>query len=578
MSVWRGGLLSGLEERIKLARGAGEVDLLLTNCRLVNVLLGTIHPASIAVAGDTIVGIDGEYSARETVDIGGRYVAPGFADAHVHLESSMVSVPGFAEAVVPRGVTTVFTDCHEIANVMGLEGIRYMIESATGLPIDVFIMLPPCVPATPLETSGAVLEAGDLELMTGEPGVIGLGELMNFPGTIAGDPRILAKLALFPGGPVDGHAPGLSGNDLSAYIAAGPESDHECTTVEEATEKLQKGMYVFMREGTGARNLLDLLPVLNSENSSRLCLCTDDRHPADLLQRGSIDSLITMAIGAGISTVTAIQMATINTARRFELRARGAVAVGYRADMVVVSDLASMSVDMVFKDGRLVAEGGELISTAGKGASIPPSSFDVAGFSKDRLRIPASAGKARVIGLVPDQIVTQSLLLDAPSEKGDAVPDTGQDILKLAVVERHSGTGNVGLGFVRGFGLERGAMASSVAHDSHNIVVAGTSDEDMAAAVEKVIEMGGGQVVVAAGEVRASVSLPVAGLMSPLPLSDVAIEVEKLQKAAADLGCRVTDPFMTMGFLALPVIPELKLTDRGLVDVGRFEIVPLFTD
>jgi len=570
--------LSGLEERIRLARGAGEVDLLLTDCRLVNVFSGTVHPASIAVVGDTVVGIDGEYSARRTVDVGGRYVAPGFADAHVHLESSMVSVPRFAEAVVPRGVTTVFTDCHEIANVMGLEGIRYIIESAADSPMDVFIMLPPCVPATPLETSGAVLDAEDLEQMIGEPGVIGLGELMNFPGTIAGDPRIIAKLGLFPDGPVDGHAPGLSGNDLSAYIAAGPDSDHECTTVEEAGEKLRKGMYVFMREGTGARNLLDLLPVASAENSPRLCLCTDDRHPADLLERGSVDSMIGMAIGSGVSPVTAIQMATINTARRFGLRGRGAVAVGYRADMVVVSDLESVSVDMVFKDGRLVAEGGELTVPAGREASIPPSSFDVSGFSRDRLRIPASAGKARIIGLVPDQIVTQSLLADIPSDKGEAVPDIKKDILKIAVVERHKGTGNVGLGFVRGFGLGRGAIASSVAHDSHNIVVVGTSDEDMTAAVEGVIKMGGGQVVAAAGQVRASVPLPIAGLMSPLSLPDVAKETEKLHAASAELGCRVPDPFMTMGFLALPVIPELKLTDMGLVDVGRFEVVPLFID
>ena len=527
--------MAGLEERIKLARGSGKVDLLLTNCKLVNVLSGTIHPASIAVVGDTVVGIDGEYSARETLDIGGRYVAPGFADAHVHLESSMVSVAGFAEAVVPRGVTTVFTDCHEIANVMGLEGIRYIINSAADIPMDVFVLLPPCVPATPLETSGAVLEAEDLESMMGEPRVIGLGELMNFPGTIAGDPKILAKLALFPDGPVDGHAPGLSGNDLSAYIAAGPDSDHECTSLDEAGEKLRKGMYVFMREGTGARNLLDLLPLVNAENSPRLCLCTDDRHPADLLARGSIDSMIGTAIGNGISPVTAIQMATINTARRFGLRGRGALAVGYRADMVVMSGLDSVSVDMVFKDGRMVAQGGELAVPAGRGTGMPPTSFGVAGFSRDRLRIQASAGKARVIGLVPDQIVTQSLLLDVPSEKGEAVPDIGRDILKIAVVERHRGTGNVGLGFVRGFGLERGAIASSVAHDSHNIVAVGTSDGDIAAAVERIIAMGGGQVVAAAGEVRASVSLPIAGLMSPLALPDVAKDIEKLHAASAEL-------------------------------------------
>lgn len=564
-----------LREKIKFARGDGEVDVLITNCRLVNVLSGRVHPATVAVVGDTIVGLDADYSARSRIDLGGRYLAPGLMDAHVHLESSMVSVSQFARTVLPRGTTTVFTDTHEIANVMGIDGTRYMMDCAAAVPLDVFVMLPPCVPATPLETSGAVLEAGDLAPLVDEPSVLGLGELMNFPGTVAADPGVLAKLALFPGGPVDGHAPGLSGRDLCAYIAAGPDSDHECTQTVEAEEKLQRGMYLFLREGTGARNLIDLLPVVNASNSYRCCLCTDDRHPGDLLERGHIDSMLRMAVGAGVSPVTAIQMATRNTAARFGLSGRGAVAVGYRADMVVFDDLEQFNVVTVFKDGRVVARGGKPTFEAERDMALPPSTFNVSGFSVDRLRVTASAAAARVIGLVPGQIVTRSLLLKLPEREGLAVPDTGSDILKIAVVERHHGTGNVGVGFVSGFGITSGALASSFAHDSHNVIVVGASDEDMAAAVERVIGMGGGQVVVAGGKVTAEVALPIAGLMSPLSLEEVASGVAGLNGAAAKLGCSLGDPFMTMSFLALPVIPELKLTDRGLVDVGKFEIVPL---
>lgn len=564
-------------EIIRLARGKGKVDLLIENCLLINVLSGRVHPVSVAIAGDTVVGLGGDYDAVERLDLGGRYIAPGLMDAHVHLESSMVAPVQFARTVVPRGTTAVFTDCHEIANVMGIDGIRYMMEQAATTPLDVFVMLPPCVPATPLETSGAVLEARNLAGLLTEPTVIGLGELMNFPGTIVGDRGILAKLELVKGMPVDGHAPGLSGNDLSAYIAAGPDSDHECTTAVEAEEKLQKGMYVFMREGTGARNFLDLLPVMNECNSFRCCVCTDDRNPADLLERGHIDSIVRMAVSAGTPPLRAIQMATINTARRFGLAGRGAVAPGYRADMVVLDDLDGMKISMVIKDGKVVARDGRLSGSAGTEKAVPLSTFDVLGFSIERLRVGAAPGSARVIGVVPGQIVTESLELELTSRDGLAVADPGSDILKIAVVERHKGTGNVGVGFVRGFGLSSGALASSVAHDSHNIVVIGASDEDMVAAVERVIEIGGGQVVAAGGEVRAELALSIAGLMSTLSVEEAAAGVAALNKAAGALRCGIAEPFMTMSFLALPVIPELKLTDQGLVDVGRFEVVPLFT-
>lgn len=567
-----------LERTIALARGEGQADLLIRNCRLVDVLAGRVHPAEVAVAGGIVVGLDPGYHASRTIDLGGRYLAPGLIDAHVHLESSMVTVPQFARATVTRGTTAVVTDCHEIANVHGLDGIRYMIDSSERLPLDVWVMLPPCVPATPLENAGAVLGASDLAVLAGHPSVKGLGELMNFPGTIAGAPDVMEKLALFAGRPVDGHAPGLGGRDLAAYIAAGPDSDHECVSAAEAEEKLQKGMYIFMREGTGARNLNDLLPVMNANNSNRCCLCTDDRHPADLLARGHIDSMLRMAIEAGVSPLTAVQMATITVTRRLGLQDRGAIAPGYRADMVAFDDLEGFNAAMVFKDGRVVATEGRLTEEPGEGPSIQ-GSFKVEGFGPDRLRMPAGGGatvSARVIGVVRDQIVTRALTARVPVRDGEAVADPVSDLLKIAVVERHRGTGNVGVGFVGGLGLKAGALASSVAHDSHNIVVVGCSDADMAAAVEKVVELGGGQVAVSGGATLAEVALPIAGLMSPKPLGDVASAVEGLNRAAAGLGCELSDPFMTMSFLALPVIPELKMTDLGLVDVGRFEVVSVF--
>jgi adenine deaminase len=565
------------KDRIRNARGAGKADLLITNCLIVDVLSGRVHPGNVAVCEGLIIGMDGGYEAAETIDLEGRYLAPGLIDAHVHLESSMVTVPQFASAVVPRGTTTVVTDCHEIANVMGVEGIEYMLDSAAGAPLDVFVMLPSCVPATPLESSGAVLEAADLKPLLDEPRVIGLGEVMNFPGTIAGVPEVLDKLELFAGKPIDGHAPGLTGKDLSAYIAAGPNSDHECTTAAEAEEKLQKGMYIFLREGTGARNLLDLLPVVNTDNSRRCCLCTDDSHPHDLLSRGHIDSLLRMAMGAGVSPLRAIQMATLNTAERFGLSDRGALAVGRWADMVVFDDLESLNVSSVFKDGRMVAAEAALTDPPAEGRAVS-SSFNVAGFSEERLRLSAAGKQVRVIVVEPGQIVTGSSLAPAAVQDGYAVADPQGDLLKIAVVERHGGTGNVAVAFVRGFGLRAGALASSVAHDSHNVVVVGCTDSDMAAAVDRVVEMGGGQVVMAQGRPRAELALPIAGLMSPRTVEEVSRDVESLNGAAGGLGCALDDPFMAISFLALPVIPELKLTDRGLVDVGRFEIVGPFAD
>lgn len=558
-------------ELIGLAKGEGAVDLLLTGGLLVDVLSGRVHPASVAIDKGFVVGLDAGYEARETIDLEGAYLAPGLIDAHIHLESSMLTVPEFARCAVPHGTTTVITDTHEIANVMGAAGVEYILDSARVTPLDVYIMLPSCVPATHLETSGAVLDADALARLKTLDHVIGLGELMNFPGTIAGDPEIMAKLALFEGMPVDGHAPGLSGKDLSAYVAAGPDSDHECFTAVEAEEKMQKGMYLLMRQGTSARNLLDLLPVTNASNNRRCCLCVDDLSPAHLLVKGHIDHLIRLAAGMGVSPMTAIQMATINTAERFGLKKVGAVAPGYRADIAVFNNLDELLVKMVVKDGKVVASGGRPLFEPGK-APVAGSTFHVKDFNASRLRLVAE-GQAHVIGVIPGQLVTESLLEDVGSEGGLLQPDTARDILKIAVVERHKGTGNVGVAMVKGFGLKSGALASSVAHDSHNIVAVGCSDEEIVTAVEHVIEMGGGQVVVDGAHVIASLPLPIAGLMSPMPAQEVALSVDDLNKKASSIGCGISDPFMTMSFLALPVIPSLKLTDKGLVDVDRFEII-----
>ncbi len=562
-----------LETLIAVARGEQPADLLLKNAQLVNVLSGEIHPADIAIGGGRVVGL-GDYPAHGTIDLDGKFVCPGFLDAHVHLESSMVQPAEFARAVVPRGTTAVICDPHEIANVLGVDGVRYLLDASAGLPLSVYAMAPSCVPATHLETAGAELTAADIADLLNHERVLGLAEMMNYPGVLFCVPAVLEKIQIADGRPIDGHAPGLSGLDLNAYIAAGIRSDHECTTLEEAREKLRRGMHIFIREGTTARNLHALLPLVTPPNARFCHFCTDDRHPDTLLTEGHVDDLVRQAIAGGVDPVTAIQMATINTARYFGLRDVGAVAPGYRADLLVLSDLPAVRVDLVFAAGKMAARDGTYLRPVAP-APPPGNSVRVAGNALD-FTIPAGEGPARVIGVIPEQIVTNDLRLEPTVADGQVVSDPGRDLLKIAVVERHKGTGRVGLGLVQGMGLKRGAIASSVAHDSHNIVVIGADDAEMRAAVAAVAEMGGGQVVLADGQVQAACPLPIAGLMSDRPLEEVRDQVAALTEAAHALGCTLPDPLMTMSFLALPVIPALKLTDKGLVDVNRFDFVPLF--
>jgi adenine deaminase len=569
-----------LSQIVAVARGDEPADLVLTNARLVDVFSGRIERTEIAIAGSSVAGVGAGYRGRQLVDLGGCYVCPGFIDAHVHLESAMVRPREYARAVVSRGVTTVVTNPHEIANVAGVEGIRFMLADMEPVAIDAFVMVPSCVPATNLATSGASLSLADLRPLLAERRVIGLGEVMDFHGVVAGDLRLLAEIDAFRGFPIDGHCPGLGGKALNAYLAVGITSDHECTGAGEADEKLRRGMRIFVREGSAARNLEALLPVVTPDNQRRLCFCTDDRQPQDLLEEGSIDHLVRRAIAGGIPPVTAIRMATVNPAEHFRLHDRGAVVPGRRADLVVFHDLAAPVPDRVYQGGILVARGGAMVpGAAGNvGMGIPPEIRNTVSVDWSRVdfRIPVRSLRARVIGVVPGQVLTESLVMEPLVVGGWAVADPGRDLLKIAVIERHRSSGRVGLGFVKGIGLKRGAIASTVVHDHHNLIVIGADDRSMESAARAVAEEGGGQAAAVGENVLALLPLPVAGLMSDEPIERVRARMSGLIAAAGAMGSPLRDPFTTMAFLGLEVIPSLKLTDLGLVDGNAMRIVPLF--
>ncbi len=565
-----------MQRRLRVARGEAPADLVLAGGQVANVYTGQWQQIDVALFDGIIVGL-GDYEGPR-MEVQGGYIMPGLIDGHLHLESSMLTPRELARALLPLGTTTVVADPHEIANVWGAAGLDYLLAGSQGLPLDFFFMLPSCVPASPLETAGARLEAADLADYRAHPRVLGLAEVMNFPGVVGGDAGLLDKIALFPQGPVDGHAPLLSGRGLNAYRLAGIGSDHECTQLTEAREKLALGFYLMLREGSLAKNLADLLPAVTAASLRRTMLVTDDCHPEDLLESGHLNALLRKAVSLGLDPLQAIIMATLNPAEYFRLRDRGAVAPGLKADLVVAADLKEFQVQKVFKDGKLLVDGGRLVTEPVSPEVLAPtvSAFRVKEFPVEALSPAAAGDKVKVIGLVPGQLLTEKRVLPAPVKDGRLAADPTQDLLKLAVVERHHGSGNLGLGLVQGFGLRRGACASSVAHDSHNIVVVGAEEADMLQAVRHLTALGGGLAVVADGRVLADLPLPIAGLMSPRPLNEVAAAYGRLKAAYRELGGTLPDPFMALSFLALPVIPELKLTDLGLVDVSRFQVVPLF--
>jgi adenine deaminase len=547
-------------------------DLILANARLVNVFTGEIEKGNVAIWGGRIAGVGDYCQAGQILDLDGRYLAPGFIDGHVHLESSMLSAAQYARAVVPRGTLAIVTDLHEIANISGLMGMKYVLDCARRLPLQLFLMAPSCVPATHLETTGASLDAQALRQVLRWKSCIGLGEVMNFPGVLNRDESVLSKIELARGKAVDGHAPGLSGKDLNAYIAAGIHSDHESVSLQEAREKLRQGMFVMIREGSSEKNLEALLPLVTDRTYHRCLLVVDDRSCVDLLKDGDIDAVVRQAIHRGLDPVHAIQMATINTAEYFRLEGLGAIAPGYQANLIVISDLTSLTIDMVFYRGNLVAKEGKPLFSVKKNPTSR-GTFNIKPFGLAALRLPAAGEMALVIEIVPGQIITRKRTEKVRVENGVVVPDIDRDILKLVVVERHKATGNIGRGLVTGFGLKAGALASSIAHDSHNVVAVGTNDEDIYLAIKEIEHLQGGLVATAGGKVLATLALPVAGLLSDEPLEVVVAKLNDLEQAATELGSKLSSPFSTLSFVALPVIPELRLTDLGLVDVLQFRLI-----
>jgi len=566
--------LTGQARLIAVARGDQPADLILANAGVVNTFTGEVIAGNVAICGDRIAGVGDYHEAKQTLDFSGKYLSPGFIDGHVHLESSMLDAGQYAQAVVPRGTSAIVTDLHEIANVCGRKGMRYVLDCVRKLPLDLFLMAPSCVPATHLETSGASVSPEDVRQILRWREAIGLGEVMNFLGVIHGDATVLRKIALSRGKIIDGHAPGVRGKDLSAYIAAGIGSDHESMALEEAREKLQKGMFVMIREGSSEKNLAALLPLVTDKTYKRCLFVVDDRSAYDLLHDGDIDAVVRKAIRLGLEPVRAIQLATINAAEYFRLGSLGAIAPGYFANILVLDDLDDLSVNTVFYRGRMVArEGRPLFPLPQVDNRTVTGTVNMKPVTLKKLSLPATSAELPVIEVVPGQIVTRKRYLKVRVVDGQVISDTERDILKLVVAERHRATGNVGLGMVTGFGLKKGALASSVAHDSHNIIAVGTSDEDIIAAVQEIERLQGGLAAVANGQVLASLSLPIAGLLSDEPLEVVIAQLGKLEQKARELGARLPSPFATLSFLALPVIPELKLTDRGLVDVTEFKLI-----
>ncbi|MFC1919439.1 adenine deaminase [Chloroflexota bacterium] len=559
---------------ISAGTGRSPADVVLANCRVINTFNGQLEEADVAISNGVIAGVGAYRDGHDIVDLEGQYLAPGLIDGHIHIESSMLHPVEYVRTVVPRGVLGVVTDLHEIANVGGLEAVKLMMQWCEGLPCDFFFMLPSCVPASPLETSGNIIAVNDLKKARRWRNTIGLGEVMNFPGVVNMDDEMLAKIQLFRERVVDGHAPRLSGKELNAYVASGIRSDHECTRLEEASEKLARGLYVMIREGSSEKNLDELLPLVCDNTYKRCMFVVDDRSCVDLQMDGDVDAVVRLAITKGLDPIRAIQMATINPAEYFRLYAYGAIAPGYVANLMAMKDLNSSKATIVFHRGRVVARNGELIThLPGIASDNLAKTVRIKPIPKESLILHSKKDTFPVIEVVPGQIVTRKRV-ETVNKNGDIVlPDVEQDILKLVVIERHKYTGNIGLGLIKGIGLKKGALGSSIAHDSHNIVIAGCNDEDILLTIREIERLQGGLVVCAEGKVVASLPLPIAGLLSDKPLNEVVEGYRKVQEAALGLGTIVQAPFSVLSFMALPVIPELKLTDLGLVDVCEFRLL-----
>jgi adenine deaminase len=559
-----------LSRRLAVARGDEPADLVIRGTKVFSAFTREWLDGDLAIADGFVAGL-GNYEGHEVLELSGRYLVPGFIDAHMHLESSKLLVDEFARLVLPLGTTAVVADPHEIANVLGTDGVHWLADLCHDLPLDVFFMASSCVPASSFESPRRPLSPGDLEGLLRRTRVIGLAEMMNFPGVVSGADSELEKLALPGATHVDGHAPSVLGKALNAYAAAGIRSDHEMSTIEEGRERLRAGMWVLIREASGARNLHALLPLVEEFGPHRLAFCTDDREPEHIAEEGHVNSMVRDAVAAGVAPEDALVMASFNPAQWHGLRELGALGPGYQADVLVLSDLERFLPELVLKAGRPVSEIPKL--------EVPEwvrHTVRIRPLATNDFAVPwAGDGGARVIGVIPDQIVTDSLVEEPRVDGARALSDPERDLLKIAVVERHLGTGRIGLGFVRGFGLRSGALASTVAHDAHNVVVVGVKDDDMLRAVRRLADTGGGVVVVDQGIVKAELKLPIAGLLSDASLDEVIAHSQACVDAARALGCRLPSPFQTMAFLALSVIPSLKITDRGLVDVDRFELVPL---
>ncbi|MFD1706899.1 adenine deaminase [Siminovitchia sediminis] len=570
-----------LKKRIDVAAGRVPADLVIKNGKVVNVFTREIITEDVAIVDGYIAGT-GKFEGIETVDATGKYVVPGFIDGHVHIESAMVTPPEFSNVVLPHGVTTIIADPHEIANVSGTAGIDYMLESSENIPLDVLLMLPSCVPSTPFENAGASLEHTDLEPYYSHPRVLGLGEVMDFPSVLYKEDKMLDKVidAAEKNKHIDGHASGVDEDGINVYMAAGIRTDHECVTAEEALVRMRKGMYVMLREGSAAKDLVTLLKAVNEENARRCLFVTDDKHLDEIIDEGSIDFNIKTAIREGLDPVLAIQMATLNAAECFGLKTKGAIAPGYEADLLLLHDLESIHIDRVYKSGKLAADNGEVIQTAKTFAAPLPivtDSVNIGPVSPEDVKIRMMEGKmANLIGIRPKMIVTKHLVEEVDVVDGHFQPSIEKDQLKIAVIERHYRTGNIGLGIIKGLGIQHGAIASTVAHDSHNIVAAGTNDTDLLKAIQKTADMKGGLAVVEGGKVIASLPLPVAGLMSDMNYRLTNAQIIKLNESLKQIGCSMDfNPFITLAFLALPVIPELKLTDTGLFDVKTFQHIDI---